>query len=324
MRFRNKPSDNHDDMKKHVIRVVVYYALSAIILLKGFGYWENDGLKEPEWGSIVIGTTLAIIATIMMVIMVVLKKRDKTAQKNKKSDPNQPHHDAIADSMQRAIANAKKKDPLVQVKLAAKGYVHNLTEAMKKSDPKGVHIESLLTILASLGGFSCQMSIRDGLVKTGRISEDKAFVVVGCKNGKKYYMGDLLNEYVATSRLSIFTLVGGAWEQTGGKHKPDINNIFKHVANTVCSEEFGKPRVPDNHRAGDLPINYVKTFWPKVLPILQEECDSPIHWPLFFGLALQQAMIMGKDVLNPDIAFSIVMETAIPMSKIDPQEIAVV
>jgi hypothetical protein len=54
---------------------------------------------------------------------------------------------------------------------------------------------------------------------------------------------------------------------------------------------------------------------------LEQQCDNPITWPIVFGLALQEVIVEFKDSLNPDIAFLIAMETAIPMSKLDPDRV---
>jgi hypothetical protein len=46
-------------------------------------------------------------------------------------------------------------------------------------------------------------------------------------------------------------------------------------------------------------------------------CPEPVNWPLVFGMAAQEAIIRGKDLIAPGLALSIVLESAIPMSKVD-------
>ncbi|WP_157199276.1 hypothetical protein [Methylomonas koyamae] len=46
-------------------------------------------------------------------------------------------------------------------------------------------------------------------------------------------------------------------------------------------------------------------------------CPHPAHWPILFGLAIQEAIHSGKSVIDPCIALKIVMESAIAMSKVD-------
>ncbi len=237
----------------------------------------------------------------------------------KKQSSQPPAIDAKKSPMENAIRNQEKTDPLARPKIIAKEIVHRFIKGM--ADQKGVHIESLITSLAALGGFSCQMSIREGLVKTGKITEEAAFAVVRTQDGKKYFAGDLLNEPVFSAKLSLYSLVGGTVQQLGGKNFPDMSELAGHVTSSVGTDQFGIPRVPDNHKAADLPINYVKDLWPVTLPILVDNNVNPIHWPVVFGFALQQVVEMGKDTLDPELAFKMVMETAVPMSKINPEDL---
>jgi hypothetical protein len=38
---------------------------------------------------------------------------------------------------------------------------------------------------------------------------------------------------------------------------------------------------------------------------------------MVFAIAIQKAILMGKDVIDPTLAGTIVMECAVPMSKVD-------
>jgi hypothetical protein len=95
----------------------------------------------------------------------------------------------------------------------------------------------------------------------------------------------------------------------------DINEIFGYVANTIGSDSFGIPRIDGGHKPGDIPFNYVRALWPVLLPTAEKYCAAPGEWPVMFGLAVQEAIIMGKDALDPALALSIAMECAIPMAK---------
>ena len=62
-------------------------------------------------------------------------------------------YDAQTASLMRAIDEKRKSDPLIGAKLGAKEVFQRIVNGMKKSDPKGVHYESLLCILGSLAGY---------------------------------------------------------------------------------------------------------------------------------------------------------------------------
>ena len=61
----------------------------------------------------------------------------------------------------------------------------------------------------------------------------------------------------------------------------------------------------------------MKLIWPKLLPVVKQYCEAPSEWPILFGLAIQEPLYMGKGVIEPTLALSIVMESAIPMSKLE-------
>jgi hypothetical protein len=191
-------------------------------------------------------------------------------------------------------------------------------------DSSGVHVETALTALAALAGFSGQMAIREALIKTGKMPEDKAFVVVKTKSGETYYFGDLLNEILFGNKpgtFSISGLVGGAAQQSGAKALPDIRDIVRHVAGAVGGDAFGVPRLPPHHMPRTPPIELLDKFWNPVRNFLVVNVHSPIQWPLVIALAIQKAIVMAKGTLDPALAAKIVMEVTIPLANVDPAKI---
>ncbi len=231
---------------------------------------------------------------------------------------NVPEH-IIEETLQRAIAEQKKKDPLVGVKIGSRELTNYLLDALK--DEQGVHIESILSLLGALAGFACQIAARNHLEEaTGEIP-DNEFVAVGTDSGQTFFFGDAINRPLAEDEYSIWSLAAGAAQHLGCEDLPDIDDIFRHVAATVGTEDFGLPRIPDDHRPMDTPLNFLKFVWPRVFPLVEKFCETPAEWPILFGLAVQEIVILGKEAIDPGLAVMIVMESAIPMSKIDPGEI---
>lgn len=222
--------------------------------------------------------------------------------------------DPSAAALLRAIDEKRKTDPLIGAKIGGKEIFQRLLRGMKNE--RGVHFESLLCALGSLAGYSCQANLRAQAAEKG-LPETAALIVMETKDGKKYFYGDPLNKALAEDSYSIWGLSAGAAQHNGCKELPDIKNIFTHVTQTTGTELFGIPRLPDGHNVGDMPINYLKTLWPLMFPMAKTFCQRPAEWPLLFGIAIQEALDLGKDVLAPDIALLIIMESAIPMSKVD-------
>lgn len=237
----------------------------------------------------------------------------------KSTTPDVPKHDSALpdpreDALIHAIRERSKVDPLVGAKIGGKEMFRKLATAMKTD--KGVHVESLLCALGALAGYACQAQLRAQAQIKG-LPESAVFLTVQSKDGKRYFFGDLLNDALLSAQYSVWRLAGGAAEHAGATKLPDHNEMFKHTSTVLGGDQFGIPRVPDNHRAGETPISYVKKLWPPLFPMVKQFCPTPAQWPILYAAAIQEAIEAGKAVIDPAIAFTIVMESAIPMSKID-------
>lgn len=236
------------------------------------------------------------------------------SQQQEKDHSSEPRPDAATDALLRAIEEKRKTDPLIGAKLGGKEVFQRLLRGM--NDGRGVHIESLLCALGALAGYSCQANLRAQAIAKG-LPETAALINIGGANGKSYFFGDPLNQALAESQYSVWGLAAGAAQHNGCKSLPDINSIFAHVTETVGTDAFGIPRLPVGRVTSDTPINYLKALWPALFPVATMFCKQPTEWPLMFGIAIQEALDAGKDALPQDVALAIVMESAIPMSKVD-------
>ena len=233
-------------------------------------------------------------------------------KKQEKKKDNQP--DPKTEALINAIRERSKEDPLIGAKIGSKEIYQRLINGMK--DERGVHIESLLCALGALAGYSCQADLRAQAVAK-EMPETSPFHTVETKDGKKYFFGDPLNNPLAEAQYSVWGLAAGAAQQAGCKEFPDLNEIFKHTSTVLGTPEFGIPRIPDDHKPGDTPINYLKMLWPALFPTIKHFCPNPADWPILYGLAIQEAIATGKAIIAPELALKIVMESAIPMSKVD-------
>jgi hypothetical protein len=191
-------------------------------------------------------------------------------------------------------------------------------------DSRGVDADKVLATLGSLAGFSVQMSLREALVKTGKIPEDKLFLVVKTKDGETYYLGDALNEGLFENKpgnFSVYSIVGGGVQKAGAKELPDVIDIVKYVAGTLGTEKYGIPRMPDGHMLRERPVELLNKFWNPTRNFLVLNVKAPLQWPFVIALAAQKVIFMSKDALDPALAGKLVMETAIAMAKVDPAKI---
>lgn len=212
------------------------------------------------------------------------------------------------------IAQRSKEDPLIGAKMGSREIAQRLIDIMKTE--RGVHIESVLCALGSLAGYACQAALRAQAV-VRKMPETEFLTSVQTKDGKTFYFGDHLNKLLAESQYSVWGISAGGAQECGCAALLDITDVFKYVADTVGAELFGVPRLPDAHMPQDLPINYVRGLWPVLKPDINRYCPDPEYWPALLSLSIQQVMGMGKSVLDPCTALRIVMESAIPMSKVN-------
>jgi hypothetical protein len=183
--------------------------------------------------------------------------------------------------------------------------------------------ESVLCALGALAGYAAQQAIRESLVKPGKLTLDQAFVVIETRSGEVFFFGDLLNEIIVDrhglrgdGHASIWKVVSEAGYEAGAINLPDVTDAIKHCAATVGHEEFGIPRVPDAHMPDILPREAVSRFWAAARRKMAG--TEPMSWPLHLAMAAHKLIVAARSTVRPDIAVQIVMEAAVPMSKIDP------
>lgn len=251
---------------------------------------------------------------------------------------------AISAAKQKEAKNGQPKktdtdaavDQIIQIVLLELG------DNLKSDKTLQTNIETVLTTLGAITGFSCQMAGREALIETGKAKEKDLFIEVKTKNGKKFYFGDFINKPLVEAKpVSVWIMVGGAAQKLGAKSLPDINAIFKHSAQTVGSDSFGVPLLPEEHKPYALPVELLNKYWNPIRNILALHTDNPLEWPFILGLATQKAMLIvydedrtsinvgnNKEIalitsnnIAPSLAAKIVMESAVPMSKIDPSMI---
>jgi len=186
-------------------------------------------------------------------------------------------------------------------------------------DQRGVHCETMLTVVGALAGYAAQQALWEGMVKPGKLAISQAFQVMDTPSGATYFFGDALDAILVSmepKQLSIWKIVAGGTLAQGGEHLPDIGNLLRHCASTAGTAQFGLPRLPDGHLPAILPRAALERFWPGARLLLG--LAEPLSWPLHMAYAAQKLMQAMKGSIAPDLAVRIVMEAAVPMSRVDP------
>ena len=186
-------------------------------------------------------------------------------------------------------------------------------------DQRGIHCETLLTVVGALAGYAAQQALWEGMVKPGKLAIAQAFKVVETPSGATYFFGDTLDSLLVSmepKHVSVWKIVAGSALSGGGEHLPNMNDLLRHCAATAGTSAFGLPRLPDDHLPSILPRAAVERFWPGARLLLS--LADPLQWPLLMAHAAQKLMLAMKGSIAPDLAVKIVMEAAVPMSRVDP------
>ena len=186
-------------------------------------------------------------------------------------------------------------------------------------DQRGIHCETLLTVVGALAGYSAQQALWEGMVKPGKLAIKEAFQVVETPTGATYFFGEAIDTLVTSQEpkhLSIWKIITNGVLSAGGDHLPDIGNLLRHCAATAGTSAFGLPRLPDDHLPSIMPRAALERFWPGARLLLT--LAEPLTWPLHMANAAQKLMHAMQASIAPDLAVRIVMEAAVPMSRVDP------
>lgn len=209
-------------------------------------------------------------------------------------------------------ANAPSPDDIARARVASGIALTTVMQALK--DDRGIHLESLFCALGAVAGCACQAGVRAEALAAGQ-PPDSRFEIATTADGKRYLFGDALNRPLAEDRLSVWSLVAGAAAHDGAKQLPDLVEVFRHNAAVLGGEAFGVPRLPPEHPLHDSPASYARRLWPAVQQVLARELPQPRLWPIALGLAIQELMAKTRGNLPPEIIARIVIESAIPVSK---------
>jgi hypothetical protein len=185
-------------------------------------------------------------------------------------------------------------------------------------DGRGIHCETMLTVLGSLAGFAAQQSVWSATMAAG-IMPQQAFMVMRTKSGESFYFNEAVNQLLVSTKegtASVWQLVGEIAQRAGAQQLPDLMAMFKHTSSVIGTEQFGVPRLPQQHMPRYLPREALNRFWPKARALMEH--TKVELWPMWLGMAAARTIMVMKDACAPDLACTIVMEAAVPMSKVDP------
>ena len=184
-------------------------------------------------------------------------------------------------------------------------------------DERGVHCETLLTALGALAGFAAQQSVWATALEAG-VPPQKAFMVMRTTTGESFYYSEAVNQLLLSTKgaPSLWGFMKSIAERAGATQLPDPRDYFRHTSSVIGSDVFGIPRMPEGHMPRVMPRDALNRHWSETRSLL--EPVKAALWPVPLYLAIIRAMVMMQQACRLEFACHIVMESAVPMSKVDP------
>jgi hypothetical protein len=222
---------------------------------------------------------------------------------------SQPGHQAVL----RHLLEKEKEEPGIREQLAGRIVFDFAYELMK--DERGVRIENLLAMLASVGGQQCVAPVFDAIPNDG-LPEEFGITAMKGDDGRLYLFGDPINRLLVESADSLLSLAFGAAQSFGASVTMDmILQEMKTVASRAGKPDFESLDLPERNMV-DRPTEWARVFTPKIVEALDLYDVPPLRRATAIGYALYRAIEAGKDNIDPLLEAKIVLQCATRTSKI--------
>ena len=228
--------------------------------------------------------------------------------------------------------------------------IGNLRESllMWLKTERGIHAETLMVTIGALAGCAAQSALWLEIERNGRPvprfdpnnpAAETGLLYYLTKRNEKVFAGELLNRYLvfegglgADYKYPLWGLVAAAALGQGLQQSelPDYHDMFRYISSTIGTDAFGIPRAPADHQPQLTPRQALDIFWPRAKYLLtrtdgpgpaRDRSVAPENWPLVLAMVASQLVSLTKDVLDRRLALALLMESAIAMSKVDPDTV---
>jgi len=202
---------------------------------------------------------------------------------------------------------------------------------MQYRDERGVlHAANAVSALGAWAGMFAQIQAR-ALFAAGVIeATDTTLLEVKTSDGQRYFFGDAINACLFEQNdkfLSFWNLAASAAGDAEIAAKIDVPEIARRTSKGVGGTLFGQPQIDPAYRLSERPIEAVRTHGPVLQRFLVELGLDPAKLMLVFGAVAQHFATFAAGE-TPDMRVNVpmkrldivrlYMESAIPMSKLDP------
>lgn len=192
-----------------------------------------------------------------------------------------------------------------------------------------VHAETYISAVGAIAGYAAQRTL---FAETPPVV-GRNIHRIGTKSGEHYWYGDALNNMLvpkteAAGNRCIWSLAAGGALGAGlqPQQMPSLDAMFKHVTSTIGEANEGRSSVSAQNQAHLAARDLLKIVWPLALTCFSWRIPGaprqigavPVAWWSAIAAQASNRPIQDvKQVLAPDIALTLLMESAIYCSKLD-------
>lgn len=228
----------------------------------------------------------------------------------------------------------KNEPDEIACNLALGDLVNNLTRRLTVNGR--VHAETLLASIGAIAGFAAQRALF--AAETAEQPAMRDIHIATTKSGGRYFFGEPLNRALfpssdADAYLKLWSLAAGGAVAAGltASDLPKPEDMFGHVSHALGGDLEGLPSLRE-HRPQAGAQELLKLFWPLATMCFQGELSGAgaksgavsQRWrPVIAAYAANRFIRDARSVLLPAESLTIVMETAIYASKLDPAVVEV-
>ncbi|WP_133303025.1 hypothetical protein [Cupriavidus lacunae] len=224
----------------------------------------------------------------------------------------------------------KNDQDAIECNFALGHLVRNLPERLKIDGR--VHAETYVSAAGAIAGYAAQRAL------FAKSPPDVGTNIhrLTTKSGGEYWFGDALNHMLvpqteADGNRCVWSLAASGAISAGlQSHQiPSLDAMFKHVASTIGGPNEGRSSVPAQHQAHLPARDLLKLVWPIAvfcfagkIPGAPREFPAPVpRWAAITAQASYRPIRDVEKVLPPNIALTLLMESAIYCSKLDQSTI---
>lgn len=211
------------------------------------------------------------------------------------------------------LERMRLKDPLIGAKIGAYDLYNELINCIKQ--PEGYLICNVLLVFAGgFAGYACQAAVWEKYVQGLKRPAESVFNIVTSDNGRKYYFGNILNQYLMENQYAVVSLAEERFHELY-EHLPlpSINPVIERTMQSIGDVEY---KICGEVSPGVI-VKQIDILWDRFIPKICRYCKSPDEWPILFGGVVQKVLELSKGTVDPVESMNIVLESAFCISKME-------